>query len=137
MAFEISLMIAGQPNKFVRNGEPGLRDTTNALKVQQQQLRMYSKDGGPSNADFDANEANLANFAVEFWQGQFNHKQVTEGSVRSLKSLDSINEAVEASLDTGEEADDKPAKKSPTRTSKKHSTTSMTSTKPGLQTATN
>lgn len=110
MAFEISLMIEGKPNKFVRNGEPGLRDTTNALKVQQQQLRMYGKDSGPTNADFDANEANLANFAVEFWQGQFNRKQVTDGAVRSLKSLDSINEAVEASLDDGE-ADDTPAKK--------------------------
>lgn len=110
MAFEISLMIAGQPNKFVRNGEPGLRDTTNALKVQQQQLRMYSKDDGPTNADFDANEANLANFAVEFWQGQFTKQEVTDGSVKSLKSLDSINEAIEASLDDGED-DKEPAKK--------------------------
>lgn len=137
MAFEINLMINGQANKYVRNGEPGLRDTTNALKVQQQQLRMYSKDSGPTNADFDANEANLANFAIEFWKGQFTKQEVIDGTVKSLKSLDSINAAIEASLDDGEEADEKPAKKSPTRTSKKRSTTSTTSTKPALATVTN
>lgn len=137
MAFEISLMIDGKANKYVRNGEPGLRDVTNALKVQQQQLRMYAKDTGPTNADFDANESNLANFAVTFWQGQFTKDQAIDGSVASLKSLDSINKAIGAALDSGEDSDDKPAKKSPTRTSKKPSTTSTTSTKPASAKATN
>lgn len=130
MAFEISLMIDGKENKYVRNGEPGLRDMTNAMKVQQQQLRMYAKEDGPTNADFDANEANLANFAVAFWQGQFTRDQVIDGSVASLKSLDSINQAIDSALSGDEdETDEKPAKKSPTRTSKKPSTTSTTSTK--------
>ena len=135
--YEISLNINGQVNKFVRNGEPGLGDTTAALKVQQQQLRMYAREDGPTNADFDANEANLANFAVNFWNGQFNRADVIAGATKSLKSLDSINKAIADALDFDGEEPEEPAKKSQTRTSKKRSTTSTTSTKPDLQTATN
>ncbi len=46
MAYQIKLNIKGETCVFTRNGEPTLRDTTNALKVQQQQLRMLNRKDG-------------------------------------------------------------------------------------------
>ena len=70
MAYQIKLNIKGETCVFTRNGEPTLRDTTNALKVQQQQLRMLNRKDSPSNDDYDENEKNLAKFAVDFWKKQ-------------------------------------------------------------------
>ena len=66
MAYEIELNIDGEKKKFIRNEPPMLREMTKALIVQQQQLKMYSKDDGPTEDDFNKNEKNLANFAAGF-----------------------------------------------------------------------
>ncbi|AGZ17348.1 tail assembly chaperone [Lactobacillus phage PL-1] len=111
MAYQIKLNIKGETCVFTRNGEPTLRDTTNALKVQQQQLRMLNRKDGPSNDDYDENEKNLAKFAVDFWKNQFTADDVIDGSSISLKSLDSINDAIGDSLSDGEEDKKDTAKK--------------------------
>lgn len=130
MSYQIKLMINGKEQLYVRNEEPGLSDITNAMKVQQQQLRMQAREDGPTNKDFDDNEDNLANFAVKFWNAQFNKKAVEDGATASLGSLDSINAAIEDALGNNEDSEDaEPEKKSQTRTSNKRSTTSTTSTK--------
>lgn len=136
MAYQIKLNIKGETCVFTRNGEPTLRDTTNALKVQQQQLRMINRKDGPSNDDYDENEKNLAKFAVDFWKNQFTTDDVIDGSSISLKSLDSINDAIGDSLSDGEEDKKDTAKKSPKRTSKKPLATLTTSTKQGSLKAT-
>ena len=136
MAYQIKLNIKGETCVFTRNGEPTLRDTTNALKVQQQQLRMLNRKDGPSNDDYDENEKNLAKFAVDFWKNQFTTDDVIDGSSISLRSLDSINDAIGDSLCDGEEDKKDTAKKSPKRTSKKPLATLTTSTKQGSLKAT-
>lgn len=133
MAYIIKLNINGKVNTYVRNGEPGLRDTTNALKVQAQQLRMLGRKDGATNEDYDDNEKNLAKFAVDFWKHQFTETDVIDGAVMSLKSLDSINDAIDDALGKDDSSNQGVAKKSRSRTSKKPSTPSMTSTKQDLQ----
>lgn len=138
MAYQIKLNVNGNVNTYVRNGEPGLRDTTNALKVQAQQLRMLGRKDGATNEDYDENEKNLAKFAVDFWKHQFTEADVIDGAVMSLRSLDSINDAIDDAL--GKDDSDKDqgsGKKSRSRTSKKRSTPSTTSTKLDLVKGTN
>lgn len=118
MAYSITLTIDGKEKVYTRNGEPVLRDMTQALKVQQGQLRMQLRENGPTDQDFEENERHLAEFAVSFWNRQFSAQEVIDGADNS--SLDAINKAIEDSLDDGSaKKDDEPAKKSRTRTSKK------------------
>lgn len=138
MAYQIKLNINGSVNTYVRNGEPGLRDTTNALKVQAQQLRMLGRKDGATNEDYDENEKNLAKFAVDFWKHQFTEADVIDGAVMSLRSLDSINDAIDDALGKDDSDEGQGAgKKSRSRTSKKHSIPSTTSTKLDLVKGTN
>lgn len=116
----------GNEKTYVRNGEPNLRDITNALKVQYQQLKMDAHDT-PTNEETDANEANLARFAVDFWQRQFTIEEVVWGATRD--SLGVINDAIIESLGLEEETGAKSQKKSQRTTSRKTSTKSTTSTK--------
>lgn len=131
MAFQIRLNINDKENLFVRNGDPNLRDMTNALKVQSQQVKMYSKTDGPDESDFDKNESNLANFAVGFWQNQFSKNDVIEGATYRLKTIESINDAIEATLGAGEDPED--GKKLSRRVLKKQLGTSTLSTKTNLK----
>lgn len=131
MSFQIRLNINDKENLFVRNGDPNLRDMTNALKVQSQQVKMYSKTDGPDESDFDKNESNLANFAVGFWQNQFSKNDVIEGATYRLKTIESINDAIEATLGAGEDPED--GKKSSRRVLKKQLGTSTLSTKTNLK----
>jgi hypothetical protein len=114
MAYEIELDISGEKKKFVRNEPPMLREMTKALIVQQQQLKMYSKDDGPTEDDFNKNEKNLANFAVSFWKNQFKADQFIAGCDKN--NMDILNSAIADSLGGGNE--DSP-KKSQSKTSTK------------------
>lgn len=133
MAFQIKLNINDHEKVFVRNGEPNLRDVTNALKVQQQQIRMFARKDGPTNDDHDENENNLANFAVDFWKNQFSKEEVIDGATRSLKSLQSINVAIQETLKDDDSEENGDPKKSPKKISKKPSKTSASSTKVNLK----
>lgn len=132
MAFQIKLLINDKEKTFIRNGEPTLRDITNGLKVEHQQVSMYSKSTGPDNADFDANESNLADFAVSFWKNQFTKDDVIDGATLKLGSLDSINNAITVTLEP-ETGEDKDKKKSRRKTSPKQLTTLTPSTKGNLK----
>lgn len=93
--YKIKLLIGGSERTFTRDGEPVLRDITHALKVQSYQFEMYSK-GTPTDEQFDENEKRLAEFAVDFWGGQFTVDQVINGA--TLATLDVINKAISDSL---------------------------------------
>lgn len=128
MAFQITLLINDKEKTFIRNGDPNLRDITNGLKVEHQQITMHSKPTGPDNADFDANESNLADFAVSFWKNQFSKAEVIDGATLKLGSLDSINTAITATL-APETDEDKNKKKSRGKASPKQLTSLTPSTK--------
>lgn len=137
MAYKITLMIDNKENEFIRNGEPTLKDLTNALKVQQQQLRMYTKEAGPSDQDFDLNEGYLAKFAVDFWRGGFTKDQAIDGATH--EAMVAINDAIGDSLEIGKDdpaervtesaGEDSTAKKSQPQTLETPSTNSTNSTK--------
>lgn len=131
MAYTIKSNIQGETCVYSRNGEHTLRDTTNALKVQTTQLRMSNRKDGPYNDDYDENEKNLAQFAVDFWKNQFKSDDVIDGSQFSLKSLDYIHDAIGDSSSDGEEDKKDTDKKTPKRTYKKPLDTLTTQYKTG------
>ncbi|WP_040536830.1 phage tail assembly chaperone G [Schleiferilactobacillus shenzhenensis] len=138
MAYKIKINKNGKVNEYIRNEDPDLRDMTNALKVEQQQIRMYGRPEGPTNEDFDINEANLAAFAVRFWHNQFSAQEVIDGATAKLDTLTSINVAVGDALndpDSTKPEDVRP-KKSPSPTSTKASVPSTTITKRAYKRAT-
>lgn len=114
MSYEIDLLINNEKKKFIRNEPPVLKDMTKALIVQQQQIKMYAKDDGPSEDDFNKNEKNLASFAVSFWKNQFKAEQFISGCDKP--NMDILNQALGDSLGGGKE---KSPKKSLSKTSTK------------------
>ena len=99
--YELELTIDGKTKKFVRNEEPVLHDMMQALKVQYVQTRMLQRSDGEIPQDADDNEKAIANFAVNFWHGQFKIGDVKQGC--NLKNLDVINIAIRDSLGGSEE----------------------------------
>lgn len=135
MAYEITLIIDGKDKKFVRNEEPVLKDITNALKIQRNQMLMYSKDGVPDEKEYDKDEQLLAQFAVDFWHGQFTKQEVIDGATR--QAMDIINEGIGAALGVGEDEETESPKPLPSTTSTKRSTKSTASTTCAAKKATN
>lgn len=135
MALEIKLKIGKEEKTFVRNGDPNLRDLTNALKVQYQQIRMYSKDDGPSNQDIEENLVNTSAFAIDFWNKQFSTDEFILGATENLQSMRAVEKALDATLNPeGVKGDPKKSRKA---TPKKPSTISTTSIKENSKKATN
>jgi hypothetical protein len=119
MAYEIELEINHTKKKYIRNEEPMLHDMNNALKVQRNQMTMWS-DGNETNTKvIDENEALLAQFAVDFWHAQFTKAEVINGA--NIDAVNAINTAIEDALGTGESTEDteKEPKKSPSPTTTK------------------
>ncbi|GBG94980.1 hypothetical protein LFYK43_14390 [Ligilactobacillus salitolerans] len=103
MAYELTLTINDEKKKFIRNEEPMLHDTMQALKVQYQQARQLQRADGATSQDADENEKNIANFAVSFWHGQFKAGDVKQGC--NLDNLDVINQAIGDSLGNTDDED--------------------------------
>ncbi|WP_235812235.1 phage tail assembly chaperone G [Schleiferilactobacillus perolens] len=138
MVHEITLDINNKPAKFVRNDEPHLADITNGLKLQQQRLQMWGKPEGPSENDFDVNEKLLAQFAVDFWHGQFTLDDIINGATSA--AVDAINAAIADTMQyntsTDAKDDGKNPKKSPAKTTKRRLKTSNASMPPVSKTVT-
>ncbi len=137
MAFQLTLNIKDDEKVFVRNGEPTLRDISNATKLQRVWFQMANRDGGATEEDIDNNERLLAQFSVDFFHSQFTKQEVIDGA--TYDAVREINQLVLDILATEQKNEDEVAEspKRRKRTSPGRSAKSTSSTTPGVKKATN
>ena len=80
MAYEVNLIINGKKEQFKRTEPPFLKEITRALVLQQHQIRMYGKNDGPTDKDFDNNSKEIAKFASQFFKDQFTQEDFLNGA---------------------------------------------------------
>lgn len=116
--YKLNLKIDGKAETFKRTDEPFLKDITRALILNQHQIKMYGKEGGPTDKDYNNNTDEIAKFAVDFWNGQFSKEDVINGA--NAEAMTVISSAIDECLGTEDpdKGGDNEAKKSPETPSK-------------------
>lgn len=118
MPLELKVKTKGKEATYKRDTAPMLENLLDALKIQKQEVEMYSGDGFPSDKQNERRLNLIAEFAARFWGNGLTKKDILTG-VSSVEGLNSIEEAVALTLgmtlnddDDEEEKDGKDPKKS-------------------------
>lgn len=99
--YEITLKIDGKNQTFKRTDEPFLKDITQVLILTQHQTKMYDKKDGPTDQDYRKNSDEVAQFAVNFWNKQFNKEDVLNGA--NKKAMAVISKVADDCLGSSDE----------------------------------
>ena len=98
MPLELKVKVKNKDTTYTRTEAPMLENLMDALKVQRQEVEMYSDSKTfPSDTQTNRRIELLAEFAARFWGNGLTKKDVLAG-VTSIDGLNTIEEAVAQTL---------------------------------------
>ncbi|WP_431814580.1 phage tail assembly chaperone G [Limosilactobacillus portuensis] len=110
MPLELKVKTKGKEATYTRTEEPMLENLLDALKVQRQEIVMYSDSKAvPTDKDNEKLINLRAEFAARFWGKGLTKKDVLSG-VSSVEGLKTIEDAIALTLGMSIDDDDEDSK---------------------------
>ncbi|MQS52173.1 phage tail assembly chaperone G [Companilactobacillus mishanensis] len=108
MVYKIKLSLDGKKEEFKRTEPPFLKDITRALILNQHQGTMYEDPTDIPDKRFMQNQADVAKFAVAFWNSQFTEENFINGADAQAMTAygEAYNDCLGVKPDDTEEKED-------------------------------